>query len=81
MIDVPAAFLPPPKRERKHFTDEALFEAPPPVEPLRRTRMTKLLAKRPDLEAKSWNALAERRRREKVAAAVAALLVGVARGS
>lgn len=26
--DWPAAFLPPPKRERKHFTDEPMFEAP-----------------------------------------------------
>lgn len=35
---VPAGFLPPPKQERQHFTDEPLFEVPPvPSHPARYT--------------------------------------------
>jgi len=39
---VPAAFLKPPRRERKHFTDEPLFEAP--VEADRNRRRLVLVA-------------------------------------
>lgn len=41
--DVPAAFLPPPKRGRKHFTDETLFD-PPPGGPPRELVLDELVA-------------------------------------
>lgn len=71
MSDTPASFLPPPKRERKHYADQPLLEVPADGQPsdLRLAALeAEALAENPDVgRAVPWQRPTAKERGKKLA--------------